>query len=519
MDTTCFRKAHKSDIKKTNLHIIFEMKESLAAKLLNDHKISDKIEVSLVYEYRQFNIGFIILIVSFTFFGTVNSCLIFPWNTLVSTVTPQEFHVANDISSIMGSFSLNEEEESHCAGLSQYECFHGCLRRWYNTSSWFPFSNVKGLEMIAFLEIYSSRHRGIGQFFRMQALLGVKKPLLLCILVQIPGSGKVKASVQYERLPIFCLFCGRIGHIFTDCDVLKNTSPRLSRDNMPFLELLGILDKMHSDISFNQNNPTTLSKHYASLSISPDCPAPNSGLGFTPYKKIASTISLNFSKDSSYNKENLLKEFFPSPVICPSPPDVASSFPSSLVITLSHLPLLISVLNPNPLNELPRFTPTGKNNMGSNNDFSYLYEPNTCLIDALNLTNGPIDDWDSNLESFSSTRDFVPSSNISIYGFECGFFVDGTGPSGGLGMFWNNNNGFFAWLLLWHIDVSISFLNYVPFRFTGFYGNPKMDHCHFSLDLLCHLHATSDLPWIVAGDLIKFYFWTKKKKEKGIICK
>lgn len=29
--------------------------------------------------------------------------------------------MANDISSIMGSFSLNEEEESHCAGLSQYE--------------------------------------------------------------------------------------------------------------------------------------------------------------------------------------------------------------------------------------------------------------------------------------------------------------------------------------------------------------------------------------------------------------
>lgn len=82
------------------------------------------------------------------------------------------------------------------------------------------------------------------------------------------------------------------------------------------------------------------------------------------------------------------------------------------------------VLNFDPIPSQNGLLLIGKNNMGSNNDFSYLYEPNTCLIDALNLTNGPIDDWDSNLESFSSTRDFVPSSNISIYGICFGWILD-----------------------------------------------------------------------------------------------
>ncbi|KAI5652697.1 hypothetical protein M9H77_29884 [Catharanthus roseus] len=168
---------------------------------------------------------------------------------LESTTTSQH----NDISNIPDSFSLNEEEESHYVRLSQSEIDGGLdsaksaflwLYMEFKTSTGFPISYVKGLE------ICSSRRRGIGQFFRIQALLQVQKSLCRCILVPILGSGKIKVSVQYQRLPTFFFFCEQIGHTFTHCDVLKNICPppRVSRDNMTYSESLGILDKMQLDL-------------------------------------------------------------------------------------------------------------------------------------------------------------------------------------------------------------------------------------------------------------------------------
>lgn len=38
-----------------------------------------------------------------------------------------------------------------------------------------------------------------------------------------------------------------------------------------------------------------------------------------------------------------------------------------------------------------------------------------------------------------------------------------------------------------HINVSVILPNSLPFRFTSFYGNPKVKLCKFSLDLLRRL--------------------------------
>lgn len=62
--------------------------------------------------------------------------------------------------------------------------------------------------------------------------------------------------------------------------------------------------------------------------------------------------------------------------------------------------------------------------MGSLPYFSHICEPNTCLLDALNLPNGPTNDWDSNLESFSSVRDFFPASEILVYDVCFGWISD-----------------------------------------------------------------------------------------------
>lgn len=130
-------------------------------------------------------------------------------------------------------------------------CIIGLPSRCYTPKIGLRLATV--LEDNRVLEICSSRRRGIVQFFRIPALLRVKKPLYRCILVQIPGTGKVKAMVQYEKLPTFCFFCGRIGHIFTHCDILKNKPhpPSILQDNMPNPESLEILDKSLSDILFH----------------------------------------------------------------------------------------------------------------------------------------------------------------------------------------------------------------------------------------------------------------------------
>lgn len=83
---------------------------------------------------------------------------------------------------------------------------------------------------------------------------GLKKPLRQCIIVDIPGTGKVKTSIQYQTLPAFCFFCGQIGHIFSRCDALKNSpnGSRWSQENWPYPESLGISEKAQSDISFHK---------------------------------------------------------------------------------------------------------------------------------------------------------------------------------------------------------------------------------------------------------------------------
>lgn len=60
--------------------------------------------------------------------------------------------------------------------------------------------------------------------------------------------------------------------------------------------------------------------------------------------------------------------------------------------------------------------------MGCLTDFTHICEPNSCPLDALNLTNGPGDDWDSNSESFSSVRGLFPSSLLWLDPEYMGFY-------------------------------------------------------------------------------------------------
>lgn len=83
-------------------------------------------------------------------------------------------------------------------------------------------------------EIRSTKYN-VSQFFHIRSLVRTNKPLRRWILINMPDIGKAKAVVQYERLRNFCYFCGRIGHLFSQCHVMKNTSTKLKLTRKYFL--------------------------------------------------------------------------------------------------------------------------------------------------------------------------------------------------------------------------------------------------------------------------------------------
>lgn len=60
-----------------------------------------------------------------------------------------------------------------------------------------------------------------GDLCHLKINLDVQKPLLRGIFVSIDDKNKSWISFKYEKLPVFCFGCGRIGHSLNDCDELN----------------------------------------------------------------------------------------------------------------------------------------------------------------------------------------------------------------------------------------------------------------------------------------------------------
>lgn len=57
-----------------------------------------------------------------------------------------------------------------------------------------------------------------GEHFRIKVLIDITKPLQRGILIEPGGDQEsVWICIQYKRLPDFCYYCGRIGHVMKDC--------------------------------------------------------------------------------------------------------------------------------------------------------------------------------------------------------------------------------------------------------------------------------------------------------------
>ena len=63
------------------------------------------------------------------------------------------------------------------------------------------------------------------------------------------------------------------------------------------------------------------------------------------------------------------------------------------------------------------------------------------------------------------------------------------------------------------IDVAVCHTHDVPWRFTGFYGEPKWEDKYKSWECLHSLNQSTNLPWVVIGDFNEILY--SHEKEEG----
>lgn len=86
--------------------------------------------------------------------------------------------------------------------------------------------------------------------------------------------------------------------------------------------------------------------------------------------------------------------------------------------------------------------------------------------------------------------------------FQGMLMVEAQGRSGGLALFWKENDQVKLLSLSQnHIDVEITIRGMLTWRLTGFYGEPNQNQRRRTWDLLRHLARDSNLPWVTMGDM------------------
>lgn len=82
--------------------------------------------------------------------------------------------------------------------------------------------NINNIEAIrnkigSFVKIDNSGSVGIDKSLRMRVILDVRKPLTKQVKVKIRGGEEGFYDVKYEKPPLYCYYCGRMGHGIMDC--------------------------------------------------------------------------------------------------------------------------------------------------------------------------------------------------------------------------------------------------------------------------------------------------------------
>lgn len=81
-------------------------------------------------------------------------------------------------------------------------------------------ANVKAIgdKIGTFVKMDNSKACGIDKSIRIRVLHNVNKPLTTHVKVKMKTGVEECFKVKYERPPLFCFFCGKVGHGTKDCD-------------------------------------------------------------------------------------------------------------------------------------------------------------------------------------------------------------------------------------------------------------------------------------------------------------
>lgn len=82
--------------------------------------------------------------------------------------------------------------------------------------------NTKNVEAIgkkigSFVKIDNSGSIGIDKSIHLRILVDVRRPLLKAVKVKMRGGEEGLFEVKYEKPPLLCYFCGKVGHGLKDC--------------------------------------------------------------------------------------------------------------------------------------------------------------------------------------------------------------------------------------------------------------------------------------------------------------
>ncbi|KAF4351060.1 hypothetical protein F8388_000623 [Cannabis sativa] len=218
-----------------------------------------------------------------------------------------------------------------------------------------------------FIEVYEdSLHEGWGSFLRTRVRLDVTQPLMRGKMVSLPRvMNEHWLEFRYENLPVFCFYCGKIGHPFdkgtafmelvdmgVDPDLLY--APQMIGDKLP----ISRYDRYRTDFSKANAYPflTRLARKTITSSIPTASNHKNLTLGNLPQPRSLTSAELaHKNQPESSTKVKCPELPLPFPSYVPSSFPIANNSP----ITTSLPPYISPIsLTPSEAKSHPSPPPT-----------------------------------------------------------------------------------------------------------------------------------------------------------------
>ncbi|KAL2941400.1 Avenin-like b8 [Bienertia sinuspersici] len=80
-----------------------------------------------------------------------------------------------------------------------------------------------------FVKVDKSNDIEIDRDLRIRVIIDVRTPVKDEVKLQVHGGEQIKVPVKYERLPLICFICGKLGHGDRDCDLQNNDSSPIKK--------------------------------------------------------------------------------------------------------------------------------------------------------------------------------------------------------------------------------------------------------------------------------------------------